>query len=67
MEPLAPWQLFTIPDEIFPIRKKIAIQDNFLTSATFMAFNNNQPQDHLSIYTDGSTCTVVAVSFFTCS
>ncbi|KZS09797.1 Uncharacterized protein APZ42_025892 [Daphnia magna] len=55
-DPIPPWQLFSIPVELFPMSKTAAKQNTHLTSATFRAINKDEPPDHLSIYTDGSTC-----------
>jgi ribonuclease HI len=55
-EPLAPWQLFQITTGYLTTNKKEAVKNKALTAATFLETKSNEDQNHLDIYTDGSTC-----------
>ena len=57
-EPLAPWQLFQINTRFLMINKKEAVKNKALTAATFLEAKSNEDQNHLDIYTDGSTCKI---------
>jgi hypothetical protein len=54
-EPLAPWQLFQITTGYLTTNKKEAVKNKALTAATFLETKSNEDQNHLDIYTDGST------------
>lgn len=66
IDPIPPWGLFEIPSGSFPLNKHLATANPIRTSTLLQELTEHEQADHLSIFTDGSSCETTRTSTCAC-